>query len=316
MQKYRFPTFNCDRWRVAFAGWVRAPLAALTTVAAFALASAGLSRDLATEPDLPLAYGPDRLEAEIGGHVLRVYTYRPTHCATPAILIVFHGNGRGAKSYRDSASVLADRVCLIVFAPLFAKARFPNEAYHRGGIVDDGRILPRSSWTVTMAEPLVEWARRFEGHSDRVFLFGHSAGGQFLSRVAAYAMPENVERIVFANPSTYVLPDLAEPAPYGFGGLGARADEMLQSYLELPLTIYLGDQDVGTKNLTGNTAAVRQGENRHDRGWRTLLLAQTAAREQKVPLGWRLVEAEGIGHTARGMLRAEEMEEALGLSLP
>ena len=48
-------------------------------------------------------------------------------------------------------------------------------------------------------------------------LLGHSAGGQFLSRVAAFA-PTDATHIVIANPSTWVLPSLDDAVPYGFGG--------------------------------------------------------------------------------------------------
>ena len=58
-------------------------------------------------------------------------------------------------------------------------------------MTEDG-VAPRDEWTVDMVPELVSWARRREGRLDApYYLFGHSAGGQFLSRVAAFAPPSD-----------------------------------------------------------------------------------------------------------------------------
>ena len=77
---------------------------------------------------------------------LTVYTYWPD-CHDPGLLLVFHGNSRTAERYRDYARPLADRACLIVFAPLFDADRFPNWAYHRGGLVHSRSARPADQWT-------------------------------------------------------------------------------------------------------------------------------------------------------------------------
>ena len=69
-------------------------------------------------------------------------------------------------------------------------------------------------------------------------LVGHSAGSQFLDRVAAYAAPAGVPMII-ANPSTWVMPSAAPP-PFGFGALPEAA---LRTYLALPITVLLGGDD-------------------------------------------------------------------------
>lgn len=255
-----------------------------------------------------------RLQAHIDGRILQIYTYRPPGCAKPSILIVFHGNGRGAQSYLKSARDFADRGCFVVYSPLFDKDRFPSWAYHRGGLVQDGKLLAQEDWTINIVDDLVEWARNQEGRPEAAsFLFGHSAGGQFLSRVAAYALPEDVERIIIANPSTYVLPSISEDAPYGYGGLPQpEADEWMRAYLAAPITIFLGSEDTGKKDLTRNAQANRQGNNRLDRGKRTFDAAQRTAKEHGWPFNWRLIEADDVGHSGRGMLTAAELIEALG----
>lgn len=252
--------------------------------------------------------------ADIDGQAMRVYRYRPEGCAQPSILMVFHGNSRAAKSYLESAREIADQGCFVVYSPLFDRDRFPNWAYHRGGLVDDGQLRPEEDWTVEMADDLLDWARQQEGQPQAaLYLFGHSAGAQFLSRVAAYALPDEVRRIVLANPSTYVVPSGDEAVPYGYAGLPEdEAQDWMRDYLAAPITIYLGEDDTGADDLTMTDAAIRQGRNRLDRGEQVFQNARKVALQRDWPFNWTLVHADDVGHSARGMLAADEMIEALG----
>ena len=257
-----------------------------------------------------------RQTATIAGEELRVFSYHPKGCASPSILMIFHGNSRSARSYLEGAVPLADRACFSLYAPLFDKARFPNWSYHRGGLVHDGRLQPEEEWTVELVDDLVDWAQASEGNPRApVFLFGHSAGAQFLSRVAAYTQPEDdVRRIILANPSTYVLPDNDEDVPYGYGGLPDedQATVWMRDYLAAPITIYLGEDDTGGKSLTMTRAATRQGSNRVTRGEQTFQTAKTVAETHGWPFNWTLVHADDVGHSARGMLQSEAMAKAMG----
>lgn len=265
-------------------------------------------------PASALDIGVGQLAMPIEDETLDVFTYRPTRCAAPSLLLVFHGTGRTADSYRNYAQEIADRACFVIYAPYFDRERFPNWSYHRGGVAQDGELLPEDEWTIEMVDDLIEWARLQEGQPDApVFLFGHSAGGQFLSRLAAYSTPLDVERIVIANPSTYVLPNLEEEAPYGFGLLPeTTARERMKAYLAAPVTIFLGLEDTGDEDLTMTEAAQRQGENRLERGRRVFEEAQRVAEANGWPFNWRLVYVDDAGHSSRAMLSADEIFEALG----
>jgi pimeloyl-ACP methyl ester carboxylesterase len=205
---------------------------------------------------------------------------------------------------------------MVVFAPLFDKDRFPSWRYQRGGIIRDQRLLPRDQWTVAMVSDLVAWARTMTGNPKApYYLFGHSAGAQFLSRVAAFQPPPDAMRIVIANPSTYVLPTTKELAPYGLGGVfdPAEGERRLKAYLELPITIYLGEEDTGDEDLAQTASAMGQGANRLERGQFTFDSAQSMARAKGWNFGWRLVTAPDVGHTARGMLGSDKVMEVFDL---
>ncbi len=260
--------------------------------------------------------GKGRIDVQLRDVEITVFTYRPDGCVQPKLLFVFHGLGRKAENIRNNAISLADRACLLVLAPLFDRERFPNWRYHRAGVVRKGRVQPREDWTGPIVDALIAWGREWAGDpATPCILFGHSAGGQFLSRLSAYSPPEGVARIVIANPSAHVLPTFDEAAPYGFGGVYAsvEAADRLRAYLTLPITIYLGDQDVGEKNLVKKPAARRQGTNRLERGLHVFRHAWQLAKKEGWRLNWRMVTATGVGHSSRDMLNAPKAEDALGL---
>ncbi|MER8409522.1 hypothetical protein NKH16_33655 [Mesorhizobium sp. M1307] len=213
---------------------------------------------------------------------------------------------------------------MIVFSPLFDEERFPSWKYQRGGVIHYSVIQPKDQWTVGYVKGLVSWARVREGlPAAPYYLFGHSAGGQFISRVAAYSLADG-NRLVVANPSTYVLPSLAEAAAYGFGCApssngpqclysSTEVTQQLKAYLALPMTIYLGEDDTGDENLSESAAAMRQGATRLERGEFTFELAQAVATANGWPLNWRLLILPGVGHSASDMLRSDQAEQAFGL---
>jgi hypothetical protein len=247
------------------------------------------------------------------GDTLQFETYSPAD-SDPDILFVHHGSSRS--TYGSGSEDLADEEGFAVFSPIFPSSRYDSDEYQRGGIVDDrDRVLSEDRWTTRLEEPMVEWARSQVDDDADVYLFGFSAGGQYLSRVAAYERPQGVDRIVIGSPSTWVLPSLAEDAPYGFDGLGTDAEERaaLQEYLALPMTIYLGSEDDNPNDpdLATGAAAMRQGANRLERGINTFEMGQDVAEENGWDFNWTLVIADGVGHGGSSMLRAPEMTEAL-----
>jgi pimeloyl-ACP methyl ester carboxylesterase len=285
----------------------------LKRAAAIAL---GLTLGLSSRAAEVVAIPPGSAEvtATIDGVTLPVFTYRPEGCAVSGILLVFHGLHRDASGYRDDARPLADRLCMLVAAPLFDEHRFPTWRYQRGGIVHDGKVEPEADWTVNVVPRLAAWVRAGEKRPDLPYaLIGHSAGGQFLSRVAAF-LPAGATRIVIANPSTWVLPSLDTPAPYGFGGVydPPRGEAALRRYLAAPVTVLLGQEDTGSRDLAMGDAAEAQGGTRLERGQNAFRQAEAVAKANGWPFNWRLAFVPGVGHSARLMFGSAQALEAWG----
>jgi hypothetical protein len=136
---------------------------------------------------------------------------------------------------------------------------------------------------------------------------GHSAGAQFLSRVAAFA-PTEARRIIIANPSTHVFASLEIDAPFGLGGVyrEQEAEAQLRRYLAEPITILLGAEDTGEKDLNETPDAMAQGRTRLERGRNAYNAARREAQSRNWAFNWRLSIVPGVGHSARRMYRSRE----------
>lgn len=266
----------------------------------------------------PLPAGAGMQDIATTGGVIKVFTYRPSLYTDGPLVLVFHGAGRNAEDYRNFAIAVAERFKVLVAAPLFEKERFPSEAYIRGGLFDAaGTLRPKEQWTYALMPQLLAALRAGEGRPDLpYFLLGHSAGGQFLARLAA-VYPTEARRIVAANPGSHLFPRSDWKFGYGSGGLPAELsdDAALQRYLAAPLTIYLGTGDILTdsSNLDQSPEVQLQGPHRLARGRACFEYAQNLAAERGWPFNWRKVETPGIGHDGGGMFAAPEMAAALGL---
>lgn len=259
-----------------------------------------------------IAPGSSQQAIALGGESIPVFLYRPS-CEQPALLLVFHGLARNAGGYRNYARPLADRLCVIVVAPKFDSKAFPSWRYQRGGIKRrNDTIRPARDWTSLFVIALVDWARKQEGRAMPYSLLGHSAGGQFLSRVAAFT-PTEARRIVIANPSSYVLAATDVAAPYGLGGVYRTSEsrEALKRYLASPVTIMLGRDDVGDENLSETPEAKAQGATRYARGLNTFKAAKETAERAGLPFNWRLLEVPGVAHSAKKMFSSKQAVDAL-----
>jgi pimeloyl-ACP methyl ester carboxylesterase len=245
---------------------------------------------------------------------LRIFTWRPAAVGDGPLLVVFHGVLRNAAEYRDHAEALARRLGGALAAPLFDAERFPTTRYQQGGILRKGQPVAERDWTFSLVPPLVDALRESLGGGGRkVHLLGHSGGGQFLARMAAFVSPM-VDQIVAANPGTHLFLNREHAFPLGFGGLpaGWGDDAVLERYLAQPLTIYLGTGDiVRDENLDVSPEADRQGLSRYERGRRAWFRGRDLAQQRGWRFAWRLVEAPGIPHDHERMFNHPQCLTAL-----
>jgi poly(3-hydroxybutyrate) depolymerase len=259
--------------------------------------------------------GRAKLEIMVSGTRLEVFTYKPAKYANGPLLLVFHGMLRNADVYRDHAIAMADRFGAMVAAPRFDMERFPDDRYQLGGLLTTKKtIAPKAEWTWSLIPALAAELRTREGNPKLpYYLLGHSAGGQFLARMAAFA-DTGAERLVVANPGTHLFPVRTAAYPYGFGGLPDELsdDSAHRRYVAQPLTFYLGTKDVvQDDNFPRGKEEDRQGDSRFVRGKNAFAAGKELAASKGWYFNWRLVEADGVGHDHEKMFDHPACKDAL-----
>ena len=237
---------------------------------------------------------------------ITVYTYRPNGAPDEApIVIVMHGRKRNGEEYRDHWVETAERHGFLVVVPEFSEAEYahPHEYNYGSMIAPDGSVRPRSEWLFPVIDHVFQEVRRRAGsRRDRYILYGHSAGGQLVHRLATFAWSPAIECAVSANAGSYTLPTVDETLPFGVAGTPVD-DAHLRAFFARPLLVMLGDRDVDPNHpqLPKEPAAMRQGPHRFARGHHYLEVAKREADRLGVPLAWRLSIAPGVAHDNRAM---------------
>lgn len=240
---------------------------------------------------------------------LEVNVYRPaSHGPKDEVVFVQHGMLRNGDDYRDFWIEAAETHNLLIVAPTFGNEHFPKaEGYNNGLVVgEDATIAAQDDWLYAVPARILA-ALRQAGvtRRDKVKLFGHSAGGQFVHRLLATQSETPYEVAFPANSGWYTLPTLERRFPEGLGGLGlGEAD--LARWLAWPMVIFAGDQDIVTSdpNLPAQPEALAQGPMRYARAHFMLDFAKAEAARRGLPCNWSLITVPGIGHDGAAMSRA------------
>ncbi len=291
---------------------------------------------LAPKPELDLGSLPTTLPP--GGGIFRmsgrgadlvVHYYRPqTFTPESPILLVIPGSGRNAAAYRNVWLGVARRRGILVAALHYSADAYDFAAYHMGGLIRD-LVLPDVSGqsVIRLRDEDIRFEINLQQDEllfhdfDRVFrllkgatgsqregydMFGHSAGGQILHRLALFRPQSKAQRIVAANAGFYTLPDFDRPLPTGLAGTGASAETLRQA-LAVHLTILLGENDDGDDDggiLLHTPTIDEQGLGRRTRGLSFFETGRAAARRLETPFNWQQQTVPGVGHDFRGMSMA------------
>jgi poly(3-hydroxybutyrate) depolymerase len=238
---------------------------------------------------------------------ITVHTYRPAACdASCPMVIVMAGVKRDAETCLRYWEPIAERYRLVVVAPGFSKRAWPRAAAYNLGDIAAHPGEP-SKWSYSAIEHLFD---EVGGGRSGYVLFGHSAGGQFVHRMALFLPGARATMMVAANPGWYTMPEwradhAAGAYPYSLVGSPAGKAQLEQA-LARPFTLMLGTRDVdpNDKDLKHTAGADGQGPNRFARGHAFFAAAQRAGRETDVPFAWHLVEVPGVAHQGAAMSRA------------
>jgi poly(3-hydroxybutyrate) depolymerase len=248
-------------------------------------------------------------EVVVSGIPLTLFSL-PQGIGSTRTLFVFHGTDRNAQEYCEHSATLATAGGFSVKTPLFDKERFPSWRYHRGGIQDEkGQLRPRHEWTYSLVEKIIRPLER----ANPVYLIGHSAGGQFLNRMCAFA-GTTAKRVVVANPGSVIFPRSDWKFPFGMGGLSPSlsSDDAIRAYLAQPMTFLLGSADnKPDENFDTSKEAMRQGGGRLQRSTNCFNYGKNLAQKRGWAFNWRLETVKEVGHDHQKMFDAPEARKAI-----
>src|SRR5918998_1517003 len=148
---------------------------------------------------------------------LALECFRPkTQTPDKPIVIVQHGASRNGAEYCDAWLPAAERHGLMIVAITFSKEAWPDAVtYNNGHVLDeDGGLRPRECWSLAIPGRVFALLREAGiTRRDKTYLWGHSAGGQFVHRLLA-TQPRGIFEAVGAAQAgvdTFPTPGLGYP---------------------------------------------------------------------------------------------------------
>lgn len=236
------------------------------------------------------------------GPALTVWYHAPaTVTAVTPIVFVMHGQARNGDEYRDQWADLAQQYGFLLLVPTFSNADFPGfESYNYGNVIGpDGQRRPAAQWAFTAIERLFDYAKSITGiTAPTYFIYGHSAGAQFVHRLFFFLPEARAARVISANAGAYMIPSFDIAHPYGLKGSGLTEAD-LKVALRRPVLVLLGeaDMDPNHRPMPRTPEAMQQGIHRFSRGLNYFRVASEQTVRLGVPFGWKIATVPEVAHS-------------------
>ena len=255
---------------------------------------------------------------------VRVYYHRPRNFSEISpVLIVLPGAGRNGDDYRDSWIEASEEYGVLVLSPSYPEKYYDVADYHLCGVIKNLELRN----VETQENPQVyrmkdedfvfdinDDSRQWLFHDfDRLFeivvsavgskqleydMFGHSAGGQILHRLAIFHPESKANRILASNSGFYTLPRLDVALPFGIEGTRLTKQNLARAFRER-LVLFLGELD-DAKETRGRhlhtPKADEQGLGRLARGRTFFTESQKVAAALDADFRWTIEVVPGVGH--------------------
>lgn len=261
---------------------------------------------------------------------IKVYYHKPLNFSNNSkILIVVPGAGRDGDEYRDAWKENSEKYNVLVLSPMFEEAKYSFEDYHLCGLVSELNIEQAFNYIqgtnqVNLNEDIISFKLNLDNrkwifnHFDRIFnlvvesekskqtdynIFGHSAGGQILHRMALVDENSKAAKIIAANSGFYTMPELDVKLPFGISGLNLNAEYMAKSFAK-NLIILVGEMDNENETqgtLLRSSIADKQGLHRLARAKYFYNFSKSYAKKLGVDFKWDLKIVKDIGHNQMQM---------------
>lgn len=253
---------------------------------------------------------------------ITVYYHKPvTFTPRSRVLIVLPGAGRNGWTYRDAWLKASEEHGVLILSPSYSEEHYPEFwSYNLAGMIRDVRINEGATPTVTFTLNANASAWIFND-LDRLFhdvkedlrleaekydVFGHSAGGQLLHRLALFYPDNRADRLLAANSGWYTVPTFDDVFPYGLAN-GPPMQQQLKPAFQTNLVIFVGELDDENEvrgDLVRTPEVDVQGISRVARGKYFYGMAVKTAEALGLELKWKLEVVPGVGHDLQRMSEA------------
>lgn len=236
-----------------------------------------------------------------------------------AVIIIVPGAGRNGDDYRDAWIEKAEEYNLLVLSPEYSEKNYPEFwSYNLAGMITNVKInAAKTAMTdFDISENPEEWIyndfdrifnlikKELALNTDSYDMFGHSAGGQVLHRLAIFKPQNKASRILAANSGWYTVPTDNDEFPYG---LEKSNRSSVNVDFSSELIIFLGEKDDANEtrgDLRHSPEVDKQGLYRLARGKHFYTESKRTASEMNTNFNWKIKIVPDVGHDYRGMSNA------------
>lgn len=264
---------------------------------------------LATAQDsLPDGSGDTLITLPDGQREIEVFSYVPqgADAQTPTVFVLT-GLKRNADDYRDAWIDAADEYGFTIIVPRFSKQVYPGvSGYNLGNLTTpDGKPNPPEAWSFSVIDALFgELQKSGQTERQHYYLFGHSAGCQFVHRMLTFVPQSRVKAAICSAAGWWTLPDTDNEWPYGLKDAPVEVDRDAQRQLtglNLLVTVGAEDTDPWHRYLRRSYQAMAQGNNRVERAWNYYKTAEQKANRYGFDFHWAFQTVPGVGHDNAGI---------------
>ncbi|MEH1909492.1 MAG: hypothetical protein V7L05_18940 [Nostoc sp.] len=231
-----------------------------------------------------------------------IYYYLPdTLQENTKVLFAMHGEKRNAQDYRNDWRKIYkynsdQHTNFILLAPQFEQKWFPKAVgYNLGNMfTEDLKILnPRNRWAFSEIENIFTFVKiTTKVKANNYYLYGHSAGAQFVHRMVIFMPHAHIQKAVAAEAGSYTIPDENREYPCGLKKLTGEplSSVDLKKTFTIPMTIILGTKDnkVLPPEHDSYACDTQQGSNRLARGQYFYTHVKSIAHNRKEDFNWTL----------------------------
>jgi len=251
---------------------------------------------------------------------ITVHYYKPTKLTEESsVILVIPGAGRNGNDYRDAWIEKAEEYNILVLSPEYSEKNYPEFwSYNLAGMISNVQINEDrtavtsfdisknpNKWIYNDFDRIFDLAReKTDLNTNKYDLFGHSAGGQILHRLAIFKPTSKANRILASNSGWYTVPDDSVDFPYGLKNSSINSEKV---NFENKLILFLGEKDDENEtrgDVRHTPEADEQGLHRLERGKYFFKRSKIIAEQQNADFRWNLHIVPNIGHDYKGMSKA------------